>query len=151
MVDFLQNERLHFALGITILIVSVYFLIGMISYFFVGADDLSKMEIGLNQLFKRETASKTLQSSVHYSLTESLIRASGSVLLPFPFSPSFIIPIDEEKTLFSLESFLSCFFLVSLAIVKFRINRYLFGHAFIFSIGRKSWRWCYQLVDFLYR
>jgi hypothetical protein len=34
LVDFLQNERLHFALGIIILIVSVYFLIGMISYFF---------------------------------------------------------------------------------------------------------------------
>ena len=56
------------------------------------------------------------------------------MLLPFPFHHHFIIPIDEEKLCSLWKAFFHAF-LVSLAIVKFRINRYLFGHAFIFRLG----------------
>jgi len=86
LVDFLKNERLHFALGITILIVSVYFLIGMISYFFTGADDLSKMEIGLNQLFKERDGIKNITSVIGALFAHRIIDQGfgiGAFAIPF--------------------------------------------------------------------
>ena len=48
--SFFRSEQLHFIIGLSLLIIVVYFLTGMISYFFTGADDQSKMDLTLREL-----------------------------------------------------------------------------------------------------
>lgn len=47
---FLSNDRLRFIIGLSLLFVLIYFTIGMISYFFTGAEDQSKMELTFSEL-----------------------------------------------------------------------------------------------------
>ena len=47
---FLSNDRLRFIIGLSLLFVLIYFTIGMISYFFTGAEDQSKMELTFGEL-----------------------------------------------------------------------------------------------------
>ncbi|MDD4427486.1 MAG: DNA translocase FtsK [Paludibacter sp.] len=47
---FLKSDRLHFIIGLTIFLVLIYLSVGMVSYFFTGAEDQSKMELSLEEL-----------------------------------------------------------------------------------------------------
>ena len=50
LMKFFRNERLHFILGLATFLVLIYISVGMISYFFTGAEDQSKMELSLREL-----------------------------------------------------------------------------------------------------
>jgi S-DNA-T family DNA segregation ATPase FtsK/SpoIIIE len=50
LMSFLRDERLHFILGLATFLVLIYLSIGMVSYFFTGAEDQSKMELSLGEL-----------------------------------------------------------------------------------------------------
>jgi len=47
---FLSNDRLRFIIGLSLFFLLIYFSIGMISYFFTGAEDQSKMELTFGEL-----------------------------------------------------------------------------------------------------
>jgi len=48
--NFLRDERLHFIIGLATFLFLIYLSVGMISYFFTGAEDQSKMELSLSEL-----------------------------------------------------------------------------------------------------
>jgi S-DNA-T family DNA segregation ATPase FtsK/SpoIIIE len=48
--SFLSSDRLRFIIGLSLFFVLIYFTIGMISYFFTGAEDQSKMELTFSEL-----------------------------------------------------------------------------------------------------
>jgi DNA segregation ATPase FtsK/SpoIIIE, S-DNA-T family len=48
--NFLRDERLHFIIGLATFLFLIYLSVGMISYFFTGAEDQSKMELTLGEL-----------------------------------------------------------------------------------------------------
>lgn len=48
--NFLRDERLHFIIGLATFLILIYLSVGMISYFFTGAEDQSKMELSLGEL-----------------------------------------------------------------------------------------------------
>ena len=147
LVDFLQNERLHFALGIIILIVSVYFLIGMISYFFTGADDLSKMEIGLNQLFKERDGIKNITSVIGALFAHRIIDQGfgiGAFAIPF-FTIILSFRLMKKKLCSLWKAFFHAFFwLVWLSLSLGLIDIYLDTPLFFrlggsHGVGVTSW------------
>ena len=136
-VDFLQNERLHFVLGIVILIVSVYFLIGMISYFFTGADDLSKMELGLKQLFQERGGIKNITSVIGALFAHRIIdQGFGIGAFAIPFFTIILSLRLMKKKIFSLwKTFLhASFWLVWLSLSLGLIDIYMDSPLF-FRLG----------------
>lgn len=86
MVAFFKNETLHFTVGILLLMIVVFVTMGMISYFFTGAEDQSKMELGLSQLHQMRKEIHNLTSVAGAFISHNLIhQAFGVSAFTIPF------------------------------------------------------------------
>lgn len=84
--DFFKNDTLHFIAGVILLIVTLYFMAGMISYYFTGAEDQSKMELTwseLNQVRRdiHNVSSVTGALASHYLVHKGFGISSFAILI----------------------------------------------------------------------
>ncbi|MEA4981742.1 MAG: DNA translocase FtsK 4TM domain-containing protein, partial [Paludibacter sp.] len=76
---FLRDERLHFILGLATFLVLIYLSIGMISYFFTGAEDQSKMELSLGELHEMRNDIQNVTSVGGAYISHLLIHKSFGI------------------------------------------------------------------------
>jgi S-DNA-T family DNA segregation ATPase FtsK/SpoIIIE len=112
LVSFFRNENLHVIAGILILMVSFYMSIAMVSYFFTGAEDQSKMEMSFGELHGARDEIRNVSSFVGALVSHKLIHQGfgiGAFAIPFYL---FVIGMRFfRQRIFSLwKSFLHSFF-----------------------------------------
>lgn len=73
LVSFFKNERFHFSLGVILLTLLLLLSVGMISYFFTGAEDQSKMELSMQELHAARKDIQNVTSFVGAIASHSLI------------------------------------------------------------------------------
>ena len=110
--DFFKSETLHVIVGIVLIIAAFYLTTAMVSYFFTGADDQSKMEMSLSELRDARSDIRNITSFVGALSSHNLIHQGfgiGAFALPFFL---FILAMRFLKQrIFSLwKSFLHSFF-----------------------------------------
>jgi len=76
---FLRDERLHFIIGLATFLVLIYLSIGMISYFFTGAEDQSKMELSLGELHEMRNDIQNITSVGGAYISHLLIHKSFGI------------------------------------------------------------------------
>lgn len=111
-VSFFRNENLHVIAGILTLMVSFYISIAMVSYFFTGAEDQSKMEMSFSELHSARGEIRNVSSFVGALVSHKLIHQGfgiGAFAIPF-----YLVVVGMRffrQRIFSLwKSFLHSFF-----------------------------------------
>jgi S-DNA-T family DNA segregation ATPase FtsK/SpoIIIE len=110
--EFLKSETLHVIIGIVVIIFAFYLATAMVSYFFTGAEDQSKMELSFSELRDARTDIRNITSFVGAVSAHTLIHKGfgiGALVIPFFL---FILAMRFLKQrIFSLwKSFLHSFF-----------------------------------------
>lgn len=112
LVAFFKNENLHVIAGIVTLMLSFYLSVAMVSYFFTGAEDQSKMEMSFGELHQARNEIRNVSSFVGALVSHKLIHQGfgmGAFVIPFYL---FVIGMRFfRQRIFSLwKSFLHSFF-----------------------------------------
>ena len=112
LIAFFKSETLHVILGIIIIIVAFYLATAMVSYFFTGAEDQSKMEMSFTELREARTEIHNITSFVGALSAHNLIHQGfGIGALTIPFFLFILAMRFLKQRIFSLwKSFLHSFF-----------------------------------------
>ncbi len=112
LVAFFKNETLHFVLGLLMLLFVAFVTIGMISYFFTGAEDQSKMELTFSQLHHMRKDIHNLTSVAGALISHNLIHEGFGIsafAIPF-FFMVIAFRMMKVKILSLLKTFFHGFF-----------------------------------------
>lgn len=135
--SFLSSDRFRFIIGISIFFVLIYFTIGMISYFFTGVEDQSKMELSLRELHSVRKDIQNITSFGGALAAHQLIHKSFGIgafaILLFTFILSFRLMNKRFCSLWKA-FFHSAFWLIWLSVTLGFIDTY-FKPQIFFLLG----------------
>lgn len=146
------NESLHFVMGLSLFMMTLYFSAGMISYFFTGAQDQSKMEETFRTLIRERNQIENISSVIgaivaHKFIHQGFGLGSFAVLL-FSVILSFRL---MKKRLFSLwKSFFHLsFWLIWLSLALGFIDVYLKPNIFFLLGGKHGYVATNWIISFI--